>query len=197
MDIFIASKNIHKIDEIKKIFSIFDFSMKDFRDFNLSNEEPIENGKTLVENARIKASFWYEKLKIPIIADDTGLFVPALDGRPGIYSARYAGEHCSYEENVSKLLFELKGKENRKAYFETCSILMYPSGKEIIGIGRLDGYIIRERRGENGFGYDPVFFISDIDKTLAELSDKEKNSISHRYKSLMNLKEKLKKEFYL
>lgn len=193
MKVFIASKNVHKIDEMKKIFMDDDIQIIDFRNLNVSDEEPIEDGDTLLENAKIKAKFWCDRLKLPVIADDTGLFVPALNGEPGIYSARYAGEECSYDDNVNKLLKELSSSKERSAYFETCSIFLRPSGEEIVGIGRLNGKIISEKRGSNGFGYDPVFYIDEYKKTLAELSDEQKNSISHRYLSLMDLRNKMKK----
>lgn len=147
---------------------------------NVSNaHEVVEDQPDLKGNALKKARYWFNETGIPSLADDTGLEVDALNGAPGVYSARYAGENVTYEENVDKLLREMEGKSYRKARFRTV-IAFVEGGNEYVFEGVCEGEIIREQKGEKGFGYDPVFQPEGYDQTFAELSAEEKNRISHR-----------------
>ncbi|WP_352421026.1 non-canonical purine NTP diphosphatase [Proteiniphilum sp.] len=172
-----ATNNPHKLDEIRKIgegrLRILSLADIDCR------EEIEETGNTLEENALIKARFIKEKYGYDCFADDTGLEVDALKGAPGVYSARYAGEGCSFTDNMDKLLAALQGIENRTAQFRTVIALVL-NGKEYLFDGVIKGKIIEEKRGSTGFGYDPIFMPDGYDKTFAELGNEVKNSISHR-----------------
>lgn len=152
-------------------------------------EDIEETGNTIEENALIKARFLKEKVDGIVIADDTGLFVEHLNGQPGVYSARFAGENATYEDNNKKLLKLLEGVpyEKRKAYFKTV-IAVVEREKETLLEGKLEGHILDHPRGKNGFGYDPVFYVDNLEKSLAELTMEEKNKISHRADALMKLK---------
>lgn len=177
MKLLFATQNEHKISEIKKIISP-NIAIQSLGDIHDSTDIP-ETGTTLEENALIKARFVYTKFNQNCFADDTGLEVEALNGAPGVYSARYAGEPKSDEKNMIKLLEELKNKTNRKAHFK-CVIALILNGKEILFEGILKGEILPEKSGTNGFGYDPIFLPENSSKTLAEMSMEEKNKISHR-----------------
>ena len=155
------------------------------------HEEIVEDADTIEGNAKIKADFVTNKFHVDCFADDTGLEVEALGGAPGVYSARYAGEHCSYQDNVDKLLREMKGMTNRRACFKTVIALIL-DGKEYLFEGRVDGRIIEDQRGMSGFGYDPVFLPDGFDRTFAEMSDEEKNSISHRGRAIRKMMDFLK-----
>lgn len=176
--IFLASANPHKIVELEQILEPLGIKLTSTRNYH-STEDVDEDQPTLEGNALKKARFWYRKTGLPSLADDTGLEVDALNGAPGVYSARYAGEQAAYADNVHKLLRELKGIQNRKAQFRTV-IAFVNDEEEQIFEGICKGEIIREPRGEKGFGYDPVFLPKGFDKTFAELSAKQKNLISHR-----------------
>jgi XTP/dITP diphosphohydrolase len=142
-----------------------------------------ETGTTLLENARLKAAAIAEASGQPAVADDTGLLVDALDGAPGVYSARFAGEDATYADNVAKLLAELTGvpAERRTARFETVALVRWPDGREVVATGAVDGVIAEEARGTNGFGYDPLFVPAEGDgRTFAELTAEEKHGLSHR-----------------
>lgn len=176
--IIIATSNPHKLTEMNDINSFSDICF----DVINGDFEPDENGKTFLENAIIKAK---EGAKISgeyCLADDSGLCVDALNGLPGLHSARYAETR---EKRIQRLLSELKGKENRKAHFICTMALVSPSGEVLHTTeGRVNGEIIDELKGLNGFGYDPVFFIPEYNQTMAEMSEKEKNKISHRSNAL-------------
>lgn len=152
-----------------------------------------ETGDTLVENARIKAVALASATGLPAIADDTGLEVEALGGAPGVYSSRYAGEGATYDDNVNKLLSDLAPfSEPRRARFRTVAIAVWPDGREVVAEGRVDGTIATERRGANGFGYDPVFVPDGRGgRTYAEMALEEKNSASHRGLAFRALLEEL------
>lgn len=152
-----------------------------------------ETGHTLAENARIKAVALASATGLPAIADDTGLEVEALDGAPGVYSSRYAGEGATYDDNVNKLLSELAAiSEPRRARFRTVAVAVWPDGREVVAEGRVDGTIATERRGTNGFGYDPVFVPDGRDgRTYGEMALEEKNSTSHRGLAFRALLQKL------
>lgn len=172
-----ATNNPHKLDEIRKIGEgrLRILSLADID----CHEEIEETGNTLEENALIKARFIKEKYGYDCFADDTGLEVDALKGAPGVYSARYAGEGCSFTDNMDKLLTALQGIENRTAQFRTVIALVLNS-KEYLFDGVIKGKIIEEKRGSTGFGYDPIFMPDGYDKTFAELGNEVKNTISHR-----------------
>lgn len=175
--IVFATNNKHKLEEIRDLLKN-KFEVISLKEIGFSGDIP-ETGKTLKENASIKSHFINDKFNINCFADDTGLEVDALNGEPGVYSARYAGEGCSYEDNVNKLLENLKGVSNRKARFKTVISLIYDD-KEYFFEGQVEGIITNERHGKGGFGYDPVFLPNGYDQTFAEMPLELKNKISHR-----------------
>lgn len=172
-----ATNNLHKLREVSEIAG-HSFQVLSLNDVNLQTDIP-ETQDTLEGNASQKAHFVYDITGINCFADDTGLEIEALDGRPGVYSARYAGEGCSFDDNVQKILDELEGIENRKACFR-CVICLILGGKEYLFEGRIPGVITRERHGEGGFGYDPVFLPDGYAMTFSEMPSHLKNGISHR-----------------
>ena len=185
----LASGNKGKIAEIGEMLP--EFSVIGYKDAGLDFEIE-ETGATFYENALIKAKAVSEALGLPALADDSGLCVNALSGAPGIFSARFAGDGND-EHNIDKLLKELDGVKDRSAKFVCSLVLYYPDGQIISAEGETNGEILFERAGQNGFGYDPIFYSADLKKSLGEASSKEKNSVSHRSRALKNLKEKLKK----
>ncbi len=185
--IFIASGNPHKIEELRQVLQPMGIELKSTQDFP-DAEEVEEDQPDLEGNAMKKARFWFQKTGLPSLADDTGLEVDALDGAPGVYSARYAGDQATYEDNVNKLLSELQGKENRTARFRTV-VAFVTHNEEHLFEGACEGKITTEKRGEKGFGYDPVFLPEEYQKTFAELSSDEKNRISHRGRAVQKFLE--------
>ena len=192
MTIVLATHNRHKCEELLAVLRAELGSMVDFK--TLDDIEPAigdipETGSTLEENALIKARTVRSLTGLPTIADDTGLEVRALGNAPGVYSARYAGEHVTYADNVNKLLRELHGKIDRSAKFSTVIAYSDPNGEEHLFRGEVLGSITSETRGTNGFGYDPIFApIEDsAHRTFAEMTDEEKNAISHRARALRAL----------
>lgn len=176
--LFLASGNPHKIKELQQVLKPLGFDLTSTRD--IENAFEVEEDQDSLEgNAMKKARSWFKETGILTMADDTGLEVEALNGEPGVYSARYAGENATYEENVEKLLSELQDEKNRNARFRTVIALVSEFGEHLFK-GSCSGQIISERRGEKGFGYDPVFKPSGYEKTFAELDADEKNRISHR-----------------
>ncbi len=175
--IVFATNNGHKLEEIRKITAetLEILSLSDIG----CNEEIDETGSTLDENAMIKAAYVQERYGYDCFADDTGLEVEALGGAPGVYSARYAGDACRAEDNMQKLLSEMKNLDNRKAHFRTV-IALRLEGETHLFEGVIRGAIIREKRGSEGFGYDPIFVPEGYDRTFAELGSEVKNNISHR-----------------
>ena len=189
MKIVFATSNPHKLHELNEICA--DSGIE----FVLPSEgfAPIENGSTFEENSLIKAKEAFRVSKTYSLADDSGLCVDALDGAPGLYSARYAG---TQDEKIEKLLGELKGFENRRAKFVCCVTLLDDKGEMIFQtVGECHGSIVKERKGINGFGYDPIFKADNYDCTIAELNEEEKNKISHRGKALKNFLEFMHKNF--
>ena len=185
--ILLATNNKNKISEINSILKdIPGLQILSVHYFGIA-PEIVEDKNTIEENAYKKAQSIYNIFRIPAVSDDTGLFVDALGGEPGVHSARYAGESASYSDNCSKLLMNLNDipPEIRTARFETV-ICFYPDNKLFRGICK--GKIINEPRGKNGFGYDPVFVPEGYEKTFAELSDTKKNKISHRSKALQEFR---------
>jgi len=175
--IVFATNNKHKLSEIQSILKN-DFDVQSLLDIGFNQDIP-ETGVTLSENAAQKSFTIYNKFKIDCFSDDTGLEVEVLSGRPGVYSARYAGEGCSFDDNVNKLLEELDGKKNRNAAFSTVISLIL-DGEEHQFEGRVEGQITEEKYGKDGFGYDPVFKPNGYDITFAEMDPATKNKISHR-----------------
>jgi XTP/dITP diphosphohydrolase len=175
--IVFATNNKHKLDEIRKI-SEEKLEILSLNDINCRTDIP-ETGTTLEENALIKARFVKDNFGYDCFADDTGLEVKALDGAPGVYSARYAGEDCRAEDNIRKLLTNLEGISDRRAAFRTVIALLI-GDEQYFFEGAIHGKIIDEKRGESGFGYDPVFVPDGYEQTFAELGEDIKNNISHR-----------------
>ena len=192
--LLVATGNKGKLKEIREILT--GVEVLGLSDVGIDVDVE-ETGSTFAENAFIKADAISKMVDMAVLADDSGLEVEPLDGRPGVYSARYAGENTTDEKNVEKLLSELAHlpEEERKAQFVCAMCLIFPDGKKIETFGTsCPGYIIDESRGENGFGYDPVFFAPDFGKTFSEMSMEEKNRVSHRKAALFALSEKLKGE---
>ena len=185
--LILATTNKNKMKEFQEMLKDFPIEIRSLGDFG-PLPEAIEDGETFDDNAYKKAIHTAKILGFPAIADDSGLEVEALDGAPGVYSARYAGDKATDRDNVDKLLQEMKGVENRKATFRCVLSIAVPSGPALTYEGRCDGLILEERRGESGFGYDPVFYFEDLGKTFAECTMAEKNKVSHRGKALAELK---------
>ena len=187
-ELIFATNNPHKLREVRALFAESGITVLSLGDAGCVHET-VEDGKTFYENARKKAREIAELLGKPAVADDTGLVIRALGGAPGVYSARYApeGQRCA------RVLSEMEGKEDREAYFETCVVCVFPDGSEIAESARVPGHITRERRGENNFGYDPVFFCDEMGKTYAEMTLEEKNACSHRARAFRKFKEALEK----
>ena len=198
MKLVLASKNKDKIQEIKSLLQDSHIDILTFRDFE-SFPDTIEDQLTLEGNAEKKARIIWKKFKLPALADDTGLFVDVLNGKPGVYSSRFAGENVTYKQNREKLLYMLKDipKEKRTAAFKTVIVFIDKKGRKFVVNGECKGYIGFEEKGENGFGYDSIFYCDNLNKTFAELSSEEKNKISHRGIALRKIRsiieEKLKK----
>lgn len=195
MKAVLASNNKHKLVEIKTILNGKFDDILTLKDLNIQVEIE-ENGSTFEQNAYIKASEIAKMTGLPAIGDDSGICVNALDGEPNIYSARYAGEPCDDKKNNEKLLnkihaLEKDGQVDRTAYFQSVVVLCYPDGKYISGSGRTYGKIIDEYRGDNGFGYDPLFLSDELGKTFGEATMEEKNKISHRSRALADLLSKM------
>ncbi len=183
MKVLLASHNKGKIAELQALLNRFVSGAEVISLSDIGfNDDIVEDGATFEDNALIKARTG-ASLGYITVADDSGLMVDALDGAPGVYSARYAGEECDNEKNNQKLLSELSGlpHDKRKAKFVSVVACVFPDGREnIISLGECQGYILTEYRGDGGFGYDPLFYYPDMDKTFAEMTAEEKNSISHR-----------------
>ena len=188
----VATFNRHKAAELNALLALPGVTLLTLSDWP-GAASPDEHGATLVENARIKARAAVETTGLPAIADDTGLEVDALGGAPGVHAARYAGPEASYSDNVAKLLRALSGvpARRRTARFRTVCVAAWPDGREVSAEGVLEGVIVEAPRGANGFGYDPVFVPEGETRTYAELSDGEKNAISHRARAVKQLREKL------
>lgn len=187
--IIFASGNAGKLLEIANIFQGTAIEIISLDQY--PNLEPgIEDGRTYQENAIKKATPIVQATDLPTLADDTGLEVAYLKGAPGLYAARYAGEHCSPQDNMDKMLQELQGVpwEQRSAIFRSMLVLLKPDQSYLVAEGILEGTISLEPKGKQGFGYDPIFFVPELNKTLAELTLAEKNKISHRAKALQQLK---------
>ncbi len=190
--IVLATRNANKIKEFRHILKDFSVELKSLDDFG-PIPEAVEDGETFDENAYKKAHHTARILGLPAIADDSGLEVDALDGAPGVYSARYAGEGATDDKNTTKLLENIKNHTNRKAAFKCVISIAVPAGPALTYEGECSGSIIDEKRGDNGFGYDPIFYFEEHGKTFAELTMDEKAKISHRGKALLELKSEVDK----
>ncbi len=188
----LSTENKHKVDEIKDILKDVDIEVVSRGELDIEDFHVVEDGETLEENSIKKARELAERCDYMVIADDTGLFVNALNGEPGIYSSRYAGEDGNDYKNCTKLLKNLEDKKDRSAYFKTVIALITEDKKIYTLEGICKGSIETERKGSGGFGYDPVFKPEGYDHTFAELGELVKNRISHRAKALIELKEILK-----
>ena len=192
MDILIATKNNGKLNEFKAILTEFGYNLISLQEYEEKHHQKIDDveeyGQTLMENALIKAFYYYQMTNMPVICDDTGLFINYLNDEPGIYTARYSG--LGDKGNRDKVLNKLKNVENRSAHFET-NLVFYDGKMIITSTGRMDGSISLREKGTRGFGYDSIFYVDEYQKTLAEITLEEKNTISHRFKALKSLVFKL------
>ena len=194
-EIVIATSNNHKLEEIKAILEDLDYDIYSLKDVNLDGIEIVEDGKTFEHNALIKAREIAKRTNLIAIADDSGLEVDAIGKKPGIYSARFAGENATDYENRQKLLKSLQNVQmsKRTARFVSAVAVVFPDGKEFVVRGICEGKICFEEIGENGFGYDSIFMVDGYNKTFAQIPSYVKNSISHRAIALNNMKEEFKK----
>lgn len=190
MKLAIATNNPHKLKEIKAILGNSFSELLSLGELGIDVDIE-ETGATLEENALIKARAITAITNMPALADDTGLMVDALNGAPGVYSARYAGEEHDDAKNRALLLKNMLGVSDRSAHFSTCIAICYPNGKFITALGRVNGHILSEERGNEGFGYDSLFYCDEIGKSFAEASAYEKNSVSHRSRALRAMLDKL------
>lgn len=190
MKLVLASNNKHKLEEMRAILG-GKVEILSLSDINCHDEIP-EEQDTIEGNALQKARYIHDKFNLDCFADDTGLEVECLNGEPGVYSARYAGEHPTFDDNIAKLLANMEGHEIRNARFRT-AIALILGGKEYVFEGEVKGQIIKEYRGHNGFGYDPVFLPDGYSQTFAELPAEIKNKISHRGNAAKKLAEFLNK----
>ncbi|WP_439740903.1 XTP/dITP diphosphatase [Bacillus pseudomycoides] len=192
--VVVATKNIGKVREFAELFERFDLEVKSLHDFP-HIEEVEETGETFEENALLKADSLCKQLNSIVIADDSGLIVDALNGNPGVRSARYAGEQKDDQANIDKVLTGLDGisMEKRTARFYCALAVAFPeeNKESVIVNGTCEGKILEQRRGENGFGYDPIFYVEEYKRAMAELTSDEKNEISHRGRALRKLEEKI------
>lgn len=179
----VASKNPDKVVEIEEVLRGSGLTAEIVRDVDWPDVD--ETGETLEENALLKARAVVEATGLPVVADDTGLEVTALDGAPGVKTARFAGRAATYAENVDRMMQVMEGIEDRTARFRTVVALVFPDGVEIVAEGSVEGRIADAPRGERGFGYDPVFEVGGV--TMAEMSLEEKNRLSHRARALRSL----------
>jgi XTP/dITP diphosphohydrolase len=186
MKLVFATNNSHKIEEISHLLGD-SFVLKSLKDIEINDDIP-EDYHTLEENALFKARYINKLTGMDVFADDTGLEIEALNGRPGVHSARFAGVARNFEANIDKVLLLMTGITDRKARFRTVIALIF-NGAEYLFEGKVDGTIITERRGKQGFGYDPVFVPDGKNKTFAEMTLDEKNTISHRANAFKKLKE--------
>ncbi|WP_349408062.1 XTP/dITP diphosphatase [Pseudalkalibacillus sp. SCS-8] len=187
--LIIASHNEGKVKEFRKMFEGFGLDVVSLRDLDY-HEEIEETGSTFEENATIKAETISKQFNQTVIADDSGLVIDALDGRPGVYSARYAGEEKNDDANMDKVLYELKSvhEADRTARFISVLAIAQPGKETSIVQGKCEGLITEEKIGDNGFGYDPIFYVPSLGKTMAQLEPEQKNELSHRANAMKELR---------
>jgi len=192
MNIILATKNNGKVTEMADILAPYGITVISQKDAGI-DVDVIETGLTFEENAEIKARAVSMLCDDPVLADDSGLCIDALGGKPGIFSARYGGEQLPYSEKIKGILTELEGAENRDAHFECSMVLVYPDGKKISSTGIVNGEILTEPKGTGGFGYDSIFYCNELRKSFGEATEEEKNAVSHRGKALKELCDKIVK----
>jgi XTP/dITP diphosphohydrolase len=192
MDLIVATNNKNKINEIRKIAGHYFDNIYSLSDKGIKIEIE-ETGMSFYENAYIKANAVFNITHMPTLADDSGLCVNALNGEPGVMSARYSGAHGDDKSNNKLLLKKMENIKNRKAYFQSVVVLKYDNETAFYGEGKCEGEIMHEEKGTNGFGYDPLFYSYDLKKSFGEATDEEKNSISHRARALQDLMIKVMK----
>lgn len=192
--IVLASANRHKLNEIQSILSDFEYQLVTMSDAGYGDDDIVEDGLTFEENSKIKALAVHRRLNMTALADDSGLVVDYLNGEPGVYSARYAGEPKSDENNNKKLLAALEGVpvELRSARFVTVLTLIFENGDCLVARGEVEGTIGFEKKGINGFGYDPLFVVPELGKSFAEMTEVEKNALSHRSNALKALRDMIR-----
>ncbi len=188
-----ASSNVHKIQELQSIFGKY-YQVCSMKDFGFDGEIE-EDADTFAGNAVLKARAVCEALKLPTIADDSGLSVDALGGEPGVHSARYCGRHGDDEANNDLLLEKMKNEENRACAFHSAICIMHPGEEPMVAEGVCPGILLRERRGEGGFGYDPLFLYEELNKTFAQVTPEEKNAVSHRARACRKMLEMLEARY--
>jgi len=193
MKIIAATNNKGKVREFKEILAPLGIEVSSLAEEGIDIDVE-ETGATFEENAFIKARAIAQLRGCAVLADDSGLCVDALGGKPGVYSARWAGEGATDAQKIEKLLSDMEGKDNRRAHFETAIAYVGADGKELLAKGRTEGVLLTEPHGVNGFGYDPIFLSDDLKKTFAEATDAEKNSVSHRGRALRKMYDLLKEE---
>lgn len=196
MKLVLASNNAHKLEELRAILQYLGMEVISQREAGVFLE-PVEDGQSFEENSYIKAKTIMDACGLPTIADDSGLMVDALQGEPGIHSARYGGEACKSDRDRLEYLLrrmEAVADENRSAKFVSVITMLTPDGKKIVARGECPGLILRKPEGENGFGYDPVFYVPEAGCTFAQLSGEQKNKISHRARALQAFTEIVRKE---
>ncbi len=192
--ILIATGNKGKFREFKRLFSNTGIEITSLADFPKIDKIE-ETGKDFIENAMLKAKYVAKAFQVVTLGEDSGLVVPALNGRPGIYSARYAGEGASDKDNIKKLIEEISNlpEEKRDAYYKAVIVVYRPDDKWISAEGTCHGKIITSPRGSEGFGYDPIFYLPELNKTMAEISPKEKDRYSHRGEAVRKIIPRLKR----
>ena len=190
MELVIASNNRHKVYEIKKLLSGKFDRIYSLGELSIT-VDPEETAPDFFGNALIKAKAVAACTDKAVLADDSGLEVDALGGAPGVFSARYAGEPCSDKKNNQKLLKEMEHVTDRRARFVTAMVLLFPNGRYEVALGEVKGEILLEEKGSNGFGYDPLFYSFELQKTFGEATDEEKNAVSHRARALAELLKRL------
>lgn len=194
MKFVLASKNPHKLDEIQRILGEFGIEVVLESDVGVDIQVE-ETGDTFEENAALKAIAVMQATGLPAIADDSGLCVDALGGAPGVYSARYGGEGLDDVGRYKLLLQAMQGQVDRRCRFVSCVCCVFPNGEQVTARGECNGTLAYAPQGDNGFGYDPIFFVPTLRKTFAQLTGDEKNAISHRGASLTQFRERLKAYF--
>lgn len=186
MRIILATKNEGKVREVARILSKFDIEVISQRDANIDVDVE-ETGMSFRENAEIKAKAVAMLCDDAVLADDSGLCIDAMGGKPGIYSARYGGEALPYSEKIKSILLEMKDETDRRAHFECAMVLVMPDGQVYSSSGRVDGRILYAPEGTGGFGYDSIFYSEDLGKSFGTATDDEKNSVSHRGRALKEM----------
>ncbi|MCL2827401.1 MAG: RdgB/HAM1 family non-canonical purine NTP pyrophosphatase [Oscillospiraceae bacterium] len=195
MELILASNNEKKLKELREILTGMGHTVRSQREAGLDFVVE-ETGRTFLENARLKARAVVDITGQAAIADDSGLMVEALDGAPGVDSAYYGGDNCKTDQDrFTYLLHQMEGEQNRRAKFVSTIVCIFPDGREMIAQGEWHGELLYAPQGDGGFGYDPIFYVPELEQTAAELSSEQKNRLSHRGKALQEFKKKWEKEY--